>query len=46
MSNKTKPASTPAPNPAKGVNPPSLPTKATRGDAKSMPVSSTQGNKK
>lgn len=45
MSKKTKPASTPAPNPAKGVNPPSLPTKATRGDAKSMPISGTQGNK-
>lgn len=46
MSNKAKPTSTPAPNPAKGVNPPSLPTKAIRRDAKLVPISITKGNKK
>ena len=46
MPENTKPISSTAPNPAKSANPPSLPTKSTRGDAKTTPTCSTRGNGK
>lgn len=46
MSEKTKPNSATAPNPAKTLNPPSLPTKTIRGDVKTTPTCTTRGNGK
>lgn len=43
MSDKSKTSTL---NPATSVNPPSLPTKSTRGDAGSKPVASAGGKEK
>ena len=46
MSDETKVNSPATQNPAKSVNPPSIPTKSTRGDAGATPRCSTGGNRK
>lgn len=46
MSENTKLNSSSTQNPAKSVNPPSLPTKSTRGEVGSRPQSSPGGNRK
>lgn len=46
MSENTKFTSSSTQNPAKSINPPSLPTKSTRGEVGSRPQSSSGGNRK
>lgn len=46
MKDQGKGSSTPASNPAKGVNTPSLPTKSTRDDGHKIIVSIPRGEKK
>jgi hypothetical protein len=46
MSENTKLNPSPTQNPAKSINPPSLPTKSTRGEVGSRPQSSPGGNRK
>lgn len=46
MPENTKLNSSSTQNPAKTVNPPSLPTKSTRGEVGSRPQKSTGGNRK
>lgn len=46
MSYTIKPTSGSTPNPAKGVTPPSLPTKSTRGGVGSKPKPSAGGKEK